>query len=240
MSKFIRIIKSSDIELEYTAAAEEFSDLLEKIVDKEVDQKAGEYVEEKFDKIKENIQKSTTLQELADASMFATIDDLLNVYEEESGKRTDDLDILKKFCINRFDDDYDLFEWYKEENIKNIRYDVENEIWSNLEKYPKLYKYKQIMDKYEDTYKSIKEEPYDKIEEMAREVAREMGYRCSNTKFSNSSYSRYVTLFKDDKMYKIRISDHDDVSMFGPKNSDITLYPNDSLEDNKYKLLEIL
>lgn len=241
--KFIIAEELTDQEIieEYNYWLEVSQDLLSKEKEILTDEFASEYAEKIIDEKIEKIKQAKSFEEVSDIYGFTSVDNAYDEYEDETNNKPEDLEDFKNFYIERIETDNEEFEYLKEEyKIKDKGSEAEIYILNHLDEYPKIKEAFDKVDYYENTADNIQEKPYEEVDNMVRQIAEKLGYKCSNTKESKSSYSRYITLFKDDKQYKIRIADHKDVSMFGPRNSDITLDINNSLEDNKNRLEDLL
>lgn len=229
-----------DLQAESIQLHNEYEKLYKKLVDEEAAGMAEQYAEEYISNIKNKLNSANTLSDLAHA-LSTDEDSVLDIYEDRfGGKRTDDISSITLAFINDedwFNDEYDY--QYKDKLDSSYR-DAEYKVDNNKDDYPELKDIFDKMCKVDDELESIELKPYDDLEDKVREIAKEYGFSVGHTIYSQSSNSRYLPLFKDNTYYKVRISNHEDVSMFGPRDSDIILRVDGSTEDDLFELEQLL
>lgn len=233
--KSLEDLQDESSELHY-----EYNKLYQKLVDEEASGIAEQYAEDYITDAKNKLSSANTLGDIA--SVFSTDEEsILDKYEDIlGGKRTDNISSIKNAFINDeywFNEEYDY--QYKDKLNSSYR-DAEYKVDNNKDDYPELKDIYDKMCKVDDELESTELKPYDDLEDKVREIAKEYGFNVGHTIYSQSSNSRYLSLFKDNTYYKVRISNHEDVSMFGPQDSDITLRVDGSTEENLFELEQLL
>lgn len=214
---------------------DKYNEVLGKLVEDEARGIANQYAENTINDKINKIRNASTLEEICSV-LGDEKEDILDRYDlEDSG---DNLSEIKKLLLD--DSDYwdDDYSYLSDEHLDyaEARYNVEN----NIGEYPEL---KEIADQIDDIRGKLEEiglPEYDKLEEMVREIADEYGFKVMDTKYSGASDSRYIPIYKGDTSYKIRISDHDDISTHGPRDSALTLRVDRDFSDNRLDLISLL
>lgn len=197
---------------------------------KEILQSEGEdYANREQEKKIEEIKNAKTNKEIADILGYMDVEDLENVLREYNA---DNFAKNKEAAIKFIEEDNDEYSMLVE------KYSNDRENYFTAKQ-----KAERELDNISDLFLKLGEERelfFANRENVITEIAESMGWKVVPsekrvgrfTGQSNSSDSRYLRMSKGEERVKIRLSDHPDISIKGPNDSDITLYYGDTIEKN--------